>query len=256
MTMDQLTFERVADKVKARGLQIGAMFCFGEPLLDFGIADKFAYAGKIGVLAEHVGLNTNCSMLTKDRFDGLLAHTPNITLSFFNVEQEFERLTKLSWERCYGNAIAFINERDRACPDYPIFIGVNRVAGHNLPAVRSAFAGFNVYFVQDAEIRLNEGGAIEGMIDRTQMHPSWRCDGYKGAIQIKEDATVEFCAYDIISDETRFGHFLNDGWETLEANFRAAWKGPSTLCQRCDYWYRGKEAIRETGSVPEVEIEG
>ena len=246
VTMDQATFEFVADKVKAHGLRIGAMFCFGEPLLDPGICSKYRYAAKIDVLMEHVGLNTNCSMLTEDRHDEILFSLPNIILSFFNVGKAFEELTQLNWERCYGNALAFIAERDVVKPSFPIFIGVNKVRGHDLDAVKQAFAGFNVRFVQDAELNYDDGGIV-GVLNRTRMYPDWRCDGYKGALQIKPDGGAEFCAYDIIGTptggETRIGNFLDDSWNQLEAAFRAAWKAGPTLCQRCDYWYGAKELL-------------
>lgn len=261
-TMTQTEFEDVADKVKARGIQIGAMFCFGEPLLDKGIEEKFRYARKIDVLAPHVGLNTNVSLLTPDRFESIIGATPNITLSFFNVGAEFERLTGgLSWEKCYRNAKQFIECRDQLGVAYPIYIGVNQVEGHDLAAVKHAFRGFDVEFVQDAELRYDGGKQVEGVLDRTRMYPDWRCDGYKGAIQIKPTLRAEFCAYDIIGvaagithdgwrrttggGETDIGHFLDDSWDKLRANFVAQWRGVTALCARCDYWHGAKALLEE-----------
>lgn len=241
VTMDAATFAAVADKVKARGVKIGAMFCFGDPLLDPGIEEKYGYAKSIGVLNSYVGLNTNCDALTEDRFDGILRNVPNIVLSFFAVGAEFERLTGgLSWGKCYGNARRFIAHRDKHRPSYKIEVSVNKVAGHDLDAVKAAFDGCKVTFVQDAELRYDGGRRVDGVLDRRRMFPSWRCDGHKGALQVKPDGGAEFCAYDIIGTatggETRFGHFLDDDWPTLERKFRAAWRAGSTLCARCDYW--------------------
>jgi len=244
MSLD--TFKAVADKVKARGVPIGAMFCFGEPLMDPTLTEKYAYADSIGVLVGHVGLNTNCSLLTPEKYPGILEHIHNITLSFFNVGTEYERMTGLSWDNSYRNAMAFIKYRDEHNPDYPIFIGVNKVAGHNLEAVQEAFCGQNVTFVQDAELRWG-GSVITGVLDRTIMYPWWQCDGMKGALQIKYDGGCEFCAYDIIGTptggETHFGNILTDSWETLEASFREKWKSCCTLCARCDYWHRAKAVL-------------
>jgi len=239
-TMDLDTFKQIATKVKARGLRIGAMFCFGEPLLDPSICEKYRFANQLDVLSKnHTGLNTNCSMLTEDRWDDLLFLTPNITLSFFNVGEAFERMTRLSWRLCYENALGFIRERDEVRPDYEIYIGCNRVSGSGRAEVEAAFAGCNVTFVSDGEVRF--GASLE-VLDRMRVHPWWRCDGHKGAMQIKADGSVEYCAYDIIEGITRFGNLLEDSWEALEAAFRAAWKAGSSLCRRCDYWY-GAEAV-------------
>lgn len=250
-TMDQWTFERVAKKISLKRLKIGAMFCFGEPLLDPGIFQKYRYARRIGVLAPHVGLNTNVSLLTREKFDDVVSSTTNITLSFFNVGKEFERMTCLDWEQCYANACAFIAYRDQFAPNYPVFIGVNRVRGHDRPAVERAFANFRVLWAADAECWFDGGTKIEGAINRTRMYHDWRCDGYKGAIQVKPNGDAEFCAYDIMGTpqggETLFGHFLGDPWETLERNFRAAWRAGSTLCRRCDYWTKGRAVIAECG---------
>lgn len=252
-TMGLDEFVQVANKVRDRGLKIGAMFCFGEPLLDDGLEAKYAYARGIGVLADHVGLNTNCAALTPDRYEHILAHVPNIILSFFNVGPEFERLTGgLSWDRCYGNARAFLEYRNSKRRSYPVHVSVNKVAGHDLEAVKAAFDGLHVTsFVQDAELRYAGGSMVEGVLDRTRMYPAWRCDGYKGALQVKPDLGAEFCAYDIIGTreggETRIGHFLRDDWTTLETAFRAAWRAGSSLCQRCDYWSGAKGLFREMG---------
>jgi MoaA/NifB/PqqE/SkfB family radical SAM enzyme len=252
-TMTLAEFKAVADKVRAREKRIGAMFCSGEPLLDKGIEEKYRYARATGVLtAGHVGLNTNASALTEDRFDSILANVTNVILSFFNVGAEYERLTGgLSWERSYGNAIKFIEYRDRVKSNYPIFVSVNKVAGHNLEAVKDAFAGRNVNFVQDAELRYEGNTVVDGVLDRMRMYHDWRCDGYRGVVQVKPDLSADFCAYDIVGTptggETRIGHFLDDGWDVLERNFRERWKAGSTLCRRCDYWTGCKRVMREEG---------
>lgn len=240
-------FKTIADKVKAKGLKIGAMFCFGEPLIDKTIFKKYKYAKEIEVLSSgHVGLNTNVSLLTSDFWDEILNFTPNIILSFFNTEKEYERLTGLDWKTSYKNAIDFIKYRNSVNPNYPIFISVNKVKGHNLENVKKAFEGFNVKFVQDAELRW-AGVVITGVIDRMIMYPGWRCDGYKGALQIKWNGDTEFCAYDIVGTkeggETKFGNILTDSWEKLDSNFRKEWKKGNSCCLRCDYWHKCKIII-------------
>jgi len=253
-TMTLAEFKAVADKVRENGKKIGAMFCSAEPLMDLGIEEKYRYARATGTMtAGHVGLNTNCSMLTEDRFDSILANIPNIILSFFNVGAEHERLTGgLSWDKCYGNAKRFIEHRDKVKPNYPVFVSVNKIAGHDLDAVKHAFAGYCVNYVQDAELRYDEGRCVEGVLDRMRMFHDWRCDGFKGALQVKPDLSCRFCAYDIVGGtteegETRIGHFLDDSWETLERNFRERWRAGSTLCRRCDYWGGCKRVMREEG---------
>ncbi len=245
-TMSMELFRRLADLVKERGLQIGAMFCFGEPLIDRTLTEKYAYARALGILPDHVGLNTNCTFLTPERYEGILQHTPNIILSFFSTGAEYERLTGLSWEDSYGKALEFIRYRDRVKPFYPIFIGCNAVKGNNLAAVKQAFAGYNVAHARDAEIRWG-GSVITGVIDRTIMYHDWRCDGFKGALQVKWNGDCEFCAYDVIGSpaggETKFGNILEHSWDELRARFVAKWRSGCSLCLRCDYWHKAKEVF-------------
>ena len=248
-------FKLIVDKLKERDLKIGAMFCFGEPLIDPTLFKKFEYAKKKNVLvSNHIGLNTNVSLLTKDRYNEILNNTSNIILSFFNTGSEYERLTGgLDWENSYNNAIEFIKYRDKFKPKYPIFISTNKVKGHNLENVKKAFKGYNVVYVQDAELRWG-GSVITGVVDRMIMYPKWRCDGYKGALQVKWDGSCEFCAYDIIGSkdggETKFGNILEDSWEELEMKFRLAWKDVPSLCERCDYWHKCKIVMKEGFKKP------
>jgi len=246
MTLDD--FKIIADKVKAKGLQIGAMFCFGEPLIDPTLFEKFEYAKKIQVMPGHVGFNTNVTFLTEEKYEKICRFTPNIILSFFNVEKEYERLTGgLSWEQNYKKAIDFIKFRDAKYPHYPIFISVNKVEGHNLEAVKNAFKHYNIVYVQDAELRWG-GKVITGVVDRMIMFPNWRCDGHKGALQVKWNGNCEFCAYDIIGTEegvgeTFFANILTDSWDDIERKFKDKWKEPNSLCKRCDYFYLCKRVI-------------
>lgn len=239
MTLEEFKF--IADKVKARGLKIGAMFCFGEPLTDDTLFEKYAYGNSIGVFVPgHVGLNTNVSLLTPDKYDGILIHTPNIILSFFNVGDEYERLTGgLDWETSYTNAKDFIEYRNKHKPDYPVFIGCNSVKGASMAKVKEAFKGYNVKFVQDAELRWG-GSVITGVIDRMVMYNDWRCDGFKGALQIKPNGDCEMCAYDIIKGESKFANIHEDSWAEMEQKFRARWKEPVSLCKRCDFFHKYK----------------
>lgn len=247
-TMSLDTFKLIADKVKERGLKIGAMFCFGEPLLDPTLTDKCAYARSLDVFTGgHIGFNTNVSMLTPEKYDGILQNTSNIILSFFATHETYEAITgNLKWRDSYDKACAFIEYRDMTMPSYPIFISVNKVQGHNLEAVKRAFADYNVRYVQDAELRWG-GKVITGVLDRMIMYPQWRCDGYKGALQIKWNGDCEYCAYDIIGSpeggETKFANVLVDDWGTIERNFKAAWVAGSTLCQRCDYWHHALDVM-------------
>jgi len=239
------TFKEIAHKIKKRGVKIGAMFCFGEPLIDPTLFQKYAYAKKLGILTPgHVGLNTNVSLLTPEKYDEILEYTPNIILSFFNVGKKYEALTGgLSWERSYKRAIDFIKYRDKHKPEYPIFISVNTVRGHDLAAVKKAFEGYRVLYVQDAELRW--AGSVMIISDRLKMYHHWRCDGYKGALQIKFNGNCEFCAYDIVGTdegvgETLFGNILEDSWDELDRKFRELWRKPCSLCLRCDMWYHCK----------------
>lgn len=250
------TFKTIADKIKLKMYKVGAMFCFGEPLLDETIFKKYEYAIKIGILNTGIiGLNTNVSLLTKEKFKDIIDYTPNITLSFFNTGKEYERLTGgLSWEKSYKNAIDFIKFRDEYKPKYPIFIGVNTVKDHDLQKVKDAFKGYNVSYVQDAEIRWR-GSVITGVIDRMIMYNNWRCDGLKGALHIKFDGSCEYCAYDVKGKEdgygeTKFGNILFDSWEEIENNFIQKWKEGSSLCKRCEYWHKCKSVISNDYSRP------
>ena len=254
-TMTMEAFAAIVDRLSERRLPIGAMFCFGEPLLDPTLFQKYKYAIGTGILnVAHCGLNTNVSHLTPEKYDGILQHTPNITLSFFNTGKEYERLTGLDWENSYRNAMDFIAYRDKHSPGYPIAIGVNTVEGHNLENVQRAFAGQAVRWARDREVRWG-GSVITGVIDRTIMYRHWRCDGYKGALQVKHDGSCEFCAFDVVGTpeggETYVGDILTDSWETLESNFRKKWRSKCSLCIRCDYWHCAKQVFDNNFTRPD-----
>jgi len=254
-TMSYEAFVIIADKIKERRLKIGAMFCFGEPLLDESFIEKFGYAKKIDAFTQgHIGFKTNVSHLTAEKYDGLLNNTSNITLSFFNTGNDYERLTgNLKWPDSYKKAIDFIRYRDKHAPDYPIFIGVNKINGHNLANVKEAFKGYRVMYAQDAELRWG-GKVITGVLDRMVMYPDWRCDGYKGALQVKYDGSCEFCAYDIIGTdsggETKFANILTDSWEDINSKFKEKFGSGCSLCKRCDYWHHAKDIINNNFKRP------
>ena len=234
MTLDRFKF--VANKVKERGLKIGAMFCFGEPLADKNLFEKIRYGRSIGVMTDYLGLNTNGTYLTREKYDDLLDTCNNITISIMNTGKEFEELTGLDWKLVYGNTIDFIEYRDKKHPEFKrLSIGCNDVTGYNREKVRKAFEGYDVRWARDAEIKWG-GKTITGVIDRSIMYHSWKCDGHKGALQIKPNGDCCFCAYDVIKSETKFANIYEDDWDTIEANFKEAWREPQALCLRCDYW--------------------
>lgn len=235
-------FKHIANKCLARGVKIGAMFCFGEPLADKGIFEKIRYGKSIGVMTPYLGLNTNASLLTADKFDDILETCSNLTLSFVTTGEDFERLTKLNWDKCYCNAIGFIKYRDANKPAFQIEIGCNDVTGHDRAKVEKAFNGLNVKWARDAEIQWG-GKIITGVIDRSIMYPKWVCDGYKGAMQIKPNGDCCFCAYDVVRNETKFANILTDDWDIIEAAFKARWREPSSLCLRCDFWHNYKQMV-------------
>lgn len=241
MSVDQFKF--IADKVKSRGILICAMFCFGEPLADPTLFEKIEYARQIGVMPPVIGFNTNVSLLTPRKWPKILKHMNSITLSFMHVGKEFERMTKLSWDRCYKNAIGFIKFRDRHRPEFVVAIGCNDLTGHNRQAVARAFAGYNVRGARDAEVRWWKP-VIEGVIDRSIMYHNWRCDAHKGALQIKPNGDCCFCAYDVIKSETKFANIFEDDWNIIEQNFKRAWRKPQELCKRCDYWHNYHQMVR------------
>ena len=234
MTMEQWGY--VVARVAERGLKIGAMFCFGEPLLDPGLFEKIRYGREQGVMTEYLGLNTNVSMLTPDKFDEILKSTGNITLSFVATGDAFNRLTGLDYDACYRNAVAFIRYRDLHRPSFVIEIGCNDVTGHDRGSVRKAFKHYRVQWARDAEIEWGEN-VINGIINRSVMYPDWTCDGYRGAMQIKPNGDCCFCAYDVVKSETRFANIFEHDWPEIEERFKAAWSKPNTLCQRCDFWW-------------------
>lgn len=235
-------FKVIADKVKAAGLKIGAMFCFGEPLLDPTLFEKIKYGRKIGVMTEYLGLNTNCTMLTPDRYEDIFACMDNITLSFPNTGLAFEELCKLDWDKCYGNAIEFIKYRDKHHPKFNIQIGCNDVTGHNRGAVMLAFKDYDINWARDAEIKWGQK-ITTGVIDRSIMYHKWSCDGHKGALQIKPNGDCCFCAYDVIRNETVFANIFEDSWEDIELKFKERWKRPQQFCLRCEFWHNYHQMI-------------
>lgn len=234
--MSDEDFRRVADTLKLHDVKIRGMYTTGEPFLDPTLFEKYKYARKIGVMASYVSLNTNVSLLTKEKFDAILENTDNITLSFFNVGEEFERLTGgLSWKKCYKNAVDFINYREYKRPSYRIFIGCNPVKGSSLENVKEAFKDYRVEYAVDAELRW-AGKFVTGVIDRAIMHPQFRCDGHEGVLMIKWNGDIEACSYDF-SGETHYANIFKDGWDEIVHRFRENWKKPFPLCKRCDYWH-------------------
>jgi len=240
MTLDQFKF--IANKVKERGLQIGAMFCFGEPLFDRGLFDKIRYGRSIGILPGYLGLNTNCSLLTPDIYDDILHTCNNITLSFVNTREEFEYLTNLSWELCYSNATNFIKYRDKHKPNFKIQIGCNDVKGHDRNKVEEAFKDYSIGWARDTEIQWGSK-IIIGVIDRSIMYNNWTCDSHTGNMQVKPNGDCCFCAYDVLRNETKFANMFEDSWEDIERKFKALWKQPSSFCTRCDFWWNYYEVV-------------
>jgi SAM-dependent methyltransferase len=240
-TMSQDTFERIARKVQRRGLKIGAVFCFGEPLADPGLFDKIRFARSIKVARPYLGLNTNAALLTPEKYADIVATCSNITLSFVNVGEDFERLTGLNWEQCYRNALDFIAYRDAHAPRFQVEIGCNDVPGVNRGTVQKAFRKVRVDWARDAAIDWN-GKTITGVIDRSIMYHKWKCDGYNGYMQIKPNGDCCFCAYDVVRNETRFANILEHDWPEIEANFKKLWRQPSSLCLRCDFWWNYLQA--------------
>lgn len=245
MSLDN--FKIIADKVKSNNLRIGAMYGFGEPLIDPTLLEKFEYGNSIGVFNPHIGFNTNGTFLTEEKFDRICKYVPNITISIFNTGTEYERLTGgLSWEKNYSNIINFIKFRDTHYPNYPILIGTNEVTDHNVDAVREAFKDYKVTFVSDPMVVWGQK-YIVGMIDKLVKHHAL-CDGHVGTMQVLWNGDCGFCCFDMIGTdegigETYYGNILRDSIETLEINFKKKWREPSTLCKRCDYFYLAKHVI-------------
>jgi MoaA/NifB/PqqE/SkfB family radical SAM enzyme len=212
------------------------MYTTGNPLLDPTLFEKFAYARKIHIMCPFASLNVTTSLLTADLHKKILDNTDNITLSFFNVGSEFERLTGgLSWDKCYNNAKAFIEARDKYRPDYRIFIGCNAVKDSNLKAVKQAFRQYHVEWAVDAELRW-AGPVVTGVVDRAIMYPTFRCDGHEGVLEIKWNGNIEACSYDF-TEETLYANIWTDNWETIRQKFFGLWRKPFHLCARCDYYH-------------------
>ena len=230
------TFKIVADKLKKHNCLIRGMYTTGNPLLDPTLFEKYAYARKIGVMADYVSLNATTSKLYPVDYDKIFQNTDNITLSFFNTGLAFEELTGLDWADCYQKALYFIRHRDKYYPDYRIIIGCNPVEGSSLKNVKRAFAPYNVEYAEDAELRWG-GKVITGVIDRAVMHPFFRCDGHKGVLLVKWNGNIEACSYDF-KEETLYANILKDDWETMRRKFFERWTEPFSLCARCDYWHK------------------
>jgi MoaA/NifB/PqqE/SkfB family radical SAM enzyme len=235
--MSYEAFVDIADLLKKHNCPIRGMYTTGNPLLDPTIFEKFAYARKIKAMASYSDFNTTTSLLTKELHHKILDNTDNITLSFFAVGSEFERLTGgLNWQKCYENAIAFIKERDRYRPNYRIFIGCNAVVGNDLDAVKYVFRNYNVEYIRDAELRW-AGPVVTGVVDRAIMHPLFRCDGHEGMLMIKWNGNIEACSYDF-HEETLYANIFKDDWETIRSRFFESWQKPFHLCSRCDYYHK------------------
>lgn len=230
-------FKELARLLKSHSCPIRGMYTTGNPLLDPTIFEKFKYAREIGAMASYSDFNTTTSLLTKELHHKILDNTDNITLSFVATGAEFEYLTgNLNWDKCYANAIAFIEERDRYRPDYRIFIGCNAVDGNNLRAVKKAFSKYRVEYARDAELRWS-GPVITGVIDRAIMYPDFLCDGHLGVLEIKWNGNVEVCSYDF-HEESLYANIWRDSWDVIRQKFLDNWQKPFKLCARCDYFWK------------------
>jgi hypothetical protein len=256
--MELDTFKTIANKCKEKDIPIGALFCFGEPLLDPTIIEKYRYAKSIGVLTEHVGWNTNVSLLTPDKWDEIINTFMNITLSFYATGDKYKELTGgEDFQRQYDLAVGFIKRRDKINPAFPIFIGCNEMPGRDFEAVKKAFFGYNVEYAVDSYLNWRDKNII-GPLNRMIKFNHWRCDGWTGALQIKWNSECTFCAYDMIGNktdgywETSFGNFFDLSWDEINTKFKQAWKTPSSLCTRCDMWHCGKTVESNNFKIPEV----
>jgi len=245
-------FKVIADKVKARGLKVGAMFCFGEPFLDPTLIDKMEYGRMIDVFPSgHYGFNTNGSLIKPDHYEGIMRNTTNITFSCYNVGTEYDRLTgNLSWDKFFETVTNFIKYRDCHYPAFNIFIGTNKIPGSDLAKVKEAFRGYNVQYAVDANINYGEHNILTGIVDRSILYDWWTCDGHVGAVQVKFNGDCEYCAFDQIGTPTggftKVGNLLTGSFDDVERNFKAKWKTGSEQCKRCDYWNRYK-AVKACG---------
>lgn len=257
--MSMEDFKTIAHKLKDKGLKLGSFFCFGESFVDPTLMEKMQYAHDLGIVVKgHIGMNTNVSLIKPEHYDTLMTCLPNITLSFFNVGEEFNKLTGMDkcsvnmWEKCYNIAIDMIKYRDQHHPSFEIFIGTNKVDGFNQTDVQEAFAGYRVRWAIDANIKYGKHEMLTGVIDRTIMYSWWRCDGQFGNMQIKWNGEVGYCAYDILHWDTNFGNILTDSWEELERKFREKWKSCSKLCAKCDFWHRSRAIINNECKRPPI----
>ena len=255
-------FKIIADKIRANGCKIGAMFCWGEPLLDTTFFGKCRYAKSLDMFTNPIELNTNVSLLSPEMYDDILEFCPNLNLSFLSAYEDYERITGLSWENSYRRALDFIAYRDAHKPEFVIRIGCNQITGHGMNSVQRAFAGKNVLYETDAEILWKPAKVFRGPQARLIMHwNNWRCDGHSGIIQVIWNGDCECCAYDIVGTkegcgETKFGNMLTDSWDALREQHHAVWRAGTSLCRRCDYWHHAKAIIANNGKIPNPQPEG
>jgi hypothetical protein len=258
--MDLKTFKKCADKCKHANVPIGAMFCWCEPLLDDTILDKYRYARDLGIMPLHVGLNTNVSLLTEDKWDEILRTCYNITLSFYDIGDEYKRLTNgQDFQKQFDLAVGFIKRRDRINPAFQILIGCNILPyeKHGIDRVKEAFKGYNVGFIVDSAFEWRAPILI-GSLGRLRYLKWWRCDGWTGALQLKWNCEVTFCAYDMTGIghpegywETSLGNFLDMSWSDIHEKFVRKWREGSTLCKRCDLWHHGLEVVANDCKYPD-----
>jgi len=214
-------FKVIADKLKEAGITIGCMSGYGEPLLDPTLYDKYKYGREIGVFRGIVGINTNGSLLTRDKWDTILENSDFLTISCVNTHDDYRLLTGYSWTIFYKKVTEFIIERNIKKPEFVINIGCNKVEGHDLDKVNKAFRGYNVNIIGDPGIKWTN--SIKG--------PTY-CDMEDGHMTILVDGTCTNCCFDF-NGENSFGNILTDSVEQIKENFTK--KKDFPLCKRCDY---------------------
>lgn len=220
MSLDE--FKIIADKLKENGFKIQAMYSFGEPLTDSTLYEKYNYARSIDVLDNTVWLSTNCSLLTRDKFDKILWSMDCIILSIPNVFEDFEKMTGLSWDTVYKNATEFIRYRDEKRPSFIIYINVPEVKGHNKIKINEVFKEFkNIYFTRCTGVEYI-GNSIKG---------TDHCDISGGFLTVRSNGECTSCCFDI-NCENSFGNIFTDSMKKIRENFL---KSEFRLCKRCDY---------------------
>ncbi len=247
--LDWDVFTRLADEIAAHPGAILRFTCDGEPMLHPRFLDMVAYAKKLGL--RPTTLNTNGTLLTRDKIDKLLDHgidVVEVSMNAFSIES-YHALRPGRGQGEYEEILDRVNylvaERNRRGAKTKIMVSII-----DLPETNAELKAFEEYWKPRVDrvitrVFTNFGGLVSGRDesgDRSRRHPClvpWR------RMTVTSDGKLRYCFNDWCSESVLFdfasGVTLEEAWNSPEMKrLREAHLsqkfGDWPYCARCTTW--------------------